>query len=96
MPYFSFVVYKLDKFHFGLQVTARREQDERAKQRDALEFNEDQKGDEEYDDFLRQETERMRLKGFTPRVSLTYLHCRMIDSSFSNFTICLVSCVKPP
>ncbi|XP_063396528.1 trichoplein keratin filament-binding protein-like [Mytilus trossulus] len=55
------------KLNLKEQVTARREQDERAKQRDALEFNEDQKGDEEYDDFLRQETERMRLKGFTPR-----------------------------
>lgn len=55
------------KLNLKEQVTARREQEERAKQRDALEYNEDQKGDEEYDDFLRQETERMRLKGFTPR-----------------------------
>ena len=32
------------------------------------EYDEEKKGEKDYEDFLRQETERMRLRGFTPRV----------------------------
>ena len=50
------------------QLTTRREQDEKARQRDEEEYKEEIRADNEYDDFLQQETERMRLRGFTPRV----------------------------
>lgn len=55
------------KLNLKEQLTTRREQDEKARQRDEEEYKEEIRADNEYDDFLQQETERMRLRGFTPR-----------------------------
>ena len=35
-----------------------------------LEEDEEQQADKEYEEFLRQETERLKLRGFTPRVNI--------------------------
>ena len=56
---------------YSNQLTARREQEERARRREDEDYREEIKADDEYEEFLRQETERMRLKGFTPRVGHT-------------------------
>lgn len=55
------------KLNLKEQLTTRREQDEKARQRDEEEYKEEIRADNEYEDFLQQETERMRLRGFTPR-----------------------------
>ena len=59
-----------------LQATARRQRDETVRKRVQEELDQQQKEEEEYEQFLRQETERMRLRGFTPRVPLKFLHFR--------------------
>ena len=40
-----------------------------------MEEEEEEQADAEYQDFLQQETERMRQRGFTPRVRTSVLHC---------------------
>ena len=40
-----------------------------------MEEEEEKQADAEYQDFLRQETERMRQRGFTPRVQTFILQC---------------------
>lgn len=67
---FQIFVWKCIFLFCVFQLTARREQEERARKRDDEDYRDEMKADEDYEEFLRQETERMRLKGFTPRVSL--------------------------
>ena len=52
------------------QATTRRQREESARKRVQEEYEEQNKEEKEYEDFLRQETERMRLRGFTPRVCM--------------------------
>ncbi|XP_053375365.1 trichoplein keratin filament-binding protein-like [Mercenaria mercenaria] len=49
------------------QLTARKVEEEDMKLRLQLEEDEEEKADKEYEEFLRQETERLKLRGFTPR-----------------------------
>ena len=52
-------------------MTSRKERDEVSKLRLQDELDQEKKMEEEYEDVLRQETERMRLRGYSPRVRIT-------------------------
>lgn len=55
------------KLDLKQQLTARKEEEEDMKIRLKLEEDEEQKAEKDYEEFLRQETERLKLRGFTPR-----------------------------
>ncbi|GFO32829.1 glycolipid transfer protein [Plakobranchus ocellatus] len=50
------------------QMLSRQQQEVEAKERARFELRHERQDEEDYEDLLRQETERMRLKGYTPRV----------------------------
>ena len=53
-------------------MTSRKEEEDKSKKQQEAETKQQQMDDEEYAEFLQQETERMRLRGFTPRVLLKH------------------------
>ena len=61
-----------------IKATARRERDESARKRLQEQYEEEKKEEKEYEEFLLQETERMRLRGFTPRVSRKHFRRALI------------------
>jgi len=63
-----------------LQLTSRKEQEAEVQLAEAQAVEEERAGDREYEEFLRAETERLKLRGFTPRVWLVLnkimQHCK--------------------
>ncbi|KAH3887553.1 trichoplein keratin filament-binding protein-like [Dreissena polymorpha] len=55
------------KLDLKQQLTSRKVQEEESKLRELRELERERVEEEEYEGFLRQETERLKLKGFTPR-----------------------------
>lgn len=55
-------------------MTSRDEQVKAAKFCQLQELEEEQRDDAEYEEFLRKETERLKLRGFTPRVNNSLQH----------------------
>jgi len=51
------------------QMTSREEQVKDSKIRQLQDLEQEQRDDVDYEEFLRKETERLKLRGFTPRVS---------------------------
>ena len=51
------------------QMTSREEQVKDSKIRQLQDLEQEQRDDVDYEEFLRKETERFKLRGFTPRVS---------------------------
>lgn len=61
--------YSFNNFIIAIfQFTSRKVNEEEAKLRELRELERERVEEEEYEGFLRQETERLKLKGFTPRV----------------------------
>ena len=60
-------------------MTSRKEHDQAAQLRLQLELDEEKEADKDYEDFLKQETQRLKLQGFTPRVSAYFLGCALSD-----------------
>ena len=52
------------------QVTARREKEKAVRIHQAADHEEDQRAHGEYEQFLQQETQRMKIRGFTPKVNI--------------------------
>lgn len=55
------------KLDLKQQLTSRREEERELQLRLQQEADEEKKADKDYEEFLRQETERLKLRGFTPR-----------------------------
>ena len=54
-----------------MQVTARREQQYKALMHEAEELEEEKRAEQDYEEFLRREAQKMNLHGFQPKVRLT-------------------------
>ena len=59
---------KITCFLLNFQVTARREQEYKALLHQAEELEDEKRAEEDYEEFLRREAEKMNLKGFQPKV----------------------------
>lgn len=57
---------------FSTQIRARRDQEQQLKEQLFLDLAKDKDEEEEYEDVMRQETERLRLQGYTPRVRVYF------------------------